>query len=115
MRGTQRGVSLFGLIFVGAILALIAVLAMKLVPDVTEYFAILKAVRQAKNEGSTVPEIQRAFDRQATVGYISTIHGSDLDITKEGNEVVINFQYEKKTPLFGPAYLVIEYQGSSKQ
>jgi hypothetical protein len=114
MRGKQAGLGLMMLIVVGALLALVAIVAMKVVPDVTEYFAIKKAVKQAAASASTVTEIQRAFDRQASVGYISTLKGSDLDITKEGDKVVINFFYEKKTPLFGPTYLVVEYQGSSR-
>jgi Tfp pilus assembly major pilin PilA len=109
----QRGVSLVGLIFVLAILAMIAVLAMKVVPTVIEYNSIRKAIMSAKGAGETVREIQNSFDKQAEVGYIESISGKDLEITKNGSEIDVSFAYQKKIPLFGPASLVIDYAGST--
>jgi hypothetical protein len=109
----QRGLSLVGLIFILAIVAMIAVLGMKLVPTVIEYSSIRKAIVSAKTSGSTVREIQSSFDRQATVGYIDAITGKDLEISKIGNEIEVSFAYQKKIPLFGPASLLIEYAGTT--
>ena len=59
-------------------------------------------------------EIRKAFDRNALINDISTISGQDLDITKEGGEVVVGFAYSKKVPLFSNLSLLIEFTGSSK-
>ncbi|TNF57337.1 MAG: DUF4845 domain-containing protein, partial [Burkholderiales bacterium] len=40
--------------------------------------------------------------------------GKDLEITKQGDRVVVAFDYSREIPLFGPAYLVMKYQGRSK-
>jgi Tfp pilus assembly major pilin PilA len=109
----QRGVSLVGLIFVLGILAMIAVLAMKVVPTVLEYNTIQKAIVTAKGSGQTVREIQSSFDKQAEVGYIESISGKDLEITKAGSEIEVSFAYQKKIPLFGPASLVLDYAGTT--
>jgi hypothetical protein len=90
-----------------------AVLGAKVVPTVVEYNSIKKAIVSAKAAGSTAREIQAAFDRQADVGYIESIHGKDLDISKDGNEVEVSFAYEKRIPLFEPVSLVIDYSGST--
>jgi hypothetical protein len=37
----------------------------------------------------------------------------DLDITKEGNEVVISFAYPKRIPMFGNVNVVIDFAASS--
>jgi hypothetical protein len=34
-------------------------------------------------------------------------------VTKQGDKVVVRFAYDKEIPLFGPAYLLIKYRGSS--
>jgi hypothetical protein len=109
----QRGVSLVGLIFVLAILAMIGVLALKVVPTVTEFMSIKKAIIVAKGAGSSIPEIRASFDKQADVGYIDAIAGKDLDIVKTADGFEISFAYEKKIPLFGPASLALDYQGST--
>ncbi len=45
--------------------------------------------------------------------YITSITGKDLDVTKQGDKVVVNFAYDKEIPLAGPAYLLLKYRGSS--
>ena len=112
-RNGQRGLSLVGLIFVLAIVAMIAVLGMKVVPTAVEYSSIRKAIVSAKASGTTVREIQSAFDRQASAGYIDAISGHDLEISKIGNEFEVSFAYQKKIPLFGPASLLLEYAGTT--
>jgi type II secretory pathway pseudopilin PulG len=109
----QRGISLVGLIFVLAILAMIGVLALKVVPTVTEFMSIKKAIIVAKAAGQSIPEIRASFDKQADVGYIESIAGKDLDIVKTADGFEISFAYEKKIPLVGPASLALDYQGST--
>ncbi|RJG01388.1 DUF4845 domain-containing protein [Noviherbaspirillum sedimenti] len=109
----QQGVSLVGLIFVLAILAVLAVLGMKVVPTVSEYMAVNKAIGKARTEGSTPAEIRSSFDKQADVAYITSIAGKDLEIYNAGNSLEVSFAYDKKIGLFGPASLLIEYQGST--
>ncbi|MFZ6848471.1 DUF4845 domain-containing protein [Undibacterium sp. RuRC25W] len=110
---SQRGISLIGLILSLGILVLIAMLAMKVVPTAIEYFSIKKAIVLAKNSGTTVREIQIAFDKQAEVGYITSITSKDLVIARNGDDVDVSFSYQKKIPLFGPATLLLEYEGTT--
>jgi hypothetical protein len=109
----QRGISLFGLIFSLAIIVMLAMLGMKVVPTVVEYVSIKKAIVAAKQAGTTVHEIQAAFDKQAQTGYISSISGKDLQVTSVNGDVAVSFAYEKKIPLFGPASLLLEYEGTT--
>jgi hypothetical protein len=112
----QRGVTLIGLLFWAVIIAFIALLVMRVVPSLNEYFTIQKAVNKvAKEGGSTVPEIRIAFEKVKQIEYsISSISGNDLQITKENEKIVIKFAYDKEIELFEPVYLLIKYQGQSK-
>ena len=110
---SQRGISLIGLLFLGVVLACVAIVGAKVVPTATEFMAIQKAVKTAAADGDTVPAVRASFDRTASVDYITAISGKDLEVTKVNDKVVVNFAYDKEIPLFGPAYLLIKYTGSS--
>jgi hypothetical protein len=112
-RMSQRGISLLGLLLLGVLLALIGIVGARVVPTATEYMAIQKAVDKAAGAGG-VAAVRAAFDRSASVDYISSIAGRDLEISGQGDQMVVSFAYDKEIPLFGPAYLVIKYRGSSK-
>lgn len=109
----QRGITLFGLIFVLAILGSIGVLGLKVVPTVIEYTAIKKAIVASKEGATTVRDVQASFDKRANVGYIESISGKDLVVVKNGSDFDISFAYDKKIPLFGPASILLEYEGTT--
>ncbi len=109
----QRGITLIGLIFWGAIIAFLVVVGMQAVPAVQESFAVQNAVNKAAKAGPTVGDIRTAFDKTASVDYISMVSGKDLDITKVNGRVVVSYAYNKEIHLFGPAYLLLKFSGHS--
>ena len=111
----QRGLTLSGLLFWGIVLTLITMLSMKIAPEYVTYFKILKASKAvaSQSSGKTVPEIRTAFGKYMDVEHVSTISPADLDITKEGGEIVIAFSYEKRIHLFYNVSLLIDFNGST--
>jgi len=110
----QRGLSLIGVFLVGIIVVALIALGFRVVPAVVEYIAIERAVQKIKNEGSTVRELQVAFDRHATIDDITSISSRDLDITKEGDRIVISYAYAKKVPITDNVSLVIDFSGTTR-
>lgn len=116
MKKKQRGLSLLGLIVVSAFLISAALVGIKVAPSVIEYYSIVKAIKTiaAGPEGrGTVADIRRAYDNFAIINNVTSITATDLDVGKEGNDVVISFEYEKKIRLVGNVSLCIDYAGSS--
>jgi Tfp pilus assembly protein PilE len=115
-RARQRGITLFGLMLWAIVLGFLALVGMRVLPTINEYFTIVKAVNKVAVEGgTTVPEIRAAFERTKQIEYsITSIGGKDLDITKENDKVVVSFAYDKEIELMAPVYLVIKYEGKSK-
>ncbi|HEY4068122.1 MAG TPA: DUF4845 domain-containing protein [Burkholderiaceae bacterium] len=115
-RGDQRGITLFGLLFWAIVVGFFALVAMRVLPTLNEYYTIQKAVKKVAVEGgSTVPEIRSAFEKQKEIEYsIQSIGGKDLVITKENDKVVVSFAYDKEIELMKPVYLLIKYEGRSK-
>jgi hypothetical protein len=99
-------------------IVLLAIVGMKVVPAYIEYFAIKKAVTAITESGqlrnATVADVRKAFEARQIIDYFEAVGPQDLEITKEGNEVVIAFAYEKRIPLFSNVSLVIDFAGSSK-
>ena len=112
----QRGVTLFGLMFWAVLIGFGALITMRVLPTINEYYTIQRAVEKiAKEGGTTVPEIRNAFEKQKQIEYsISSIDGKDLKITKENDKVVVSFAYDKEIELMAPVYLLIKYEGRSK-
>jgi hypothetical protein len=111
----QRGITLVGMVVVCIVIVLVAIGGLKIAPAYIEYFKIKKAisaVAQTTGRG-TVLEVRQAFDRRAVIDDIDVIAGRDLEITKEGNELVISFAYPKRISLFGNLNVVIDFAASS--
>ena len=115
-RARQRGLTLFGLLFWAIVVGFFALVAMRVLPTLNEYYTIQKAVKKIAVEGgSTVPEIRNAFEKQKEIEYsIQSISGKDLVITKENDKVVVSFAYDKEIELVKPVFLLIKYEGRSK-
>jgi len=112
----QKGLSLIGLLLGGAVVIAVAIVVMKVVPSVAEYFTILKNVKAVANKsdpGSSVSNIRNAYETTTEVDATPSIAPGDLEISKDGNEVVISFAYSKKIPLGGNVSLMIDFEGSS--
>ena len=109
----QRGVAISDLILWGIVISILALLGMKAGPEYLEFYKIQKSVKSisAGSSDQTVAGIRAAYDRYADVNYITTLKGTDLDISKEGNGVVIAFAYERRIPLFFNVSLLLEFEG----
>ena len=117
MRKSQSGLSLVGVMLVGSMAAAVVLLGLRLVPVVSEYFGIkraLAAVAGAANpQTATVSELRNAFTKRAIVDDISSITASDVDVTKENRRIVMSVDYSRKVPLFTNVSLLIEFSASS--
>ena len=103
----QRGLSLIGVLFIGAILGFLFLVGLRVVPAVTEYLAIKRAISSVASEASgeaTVSELRRSFDK-----------GADLDITKVGGKVAITADYSRKIPLVANVSLLIDFNAATER
>jgi hypothetical protein len=112
-RTRQRGISFIGLLFVGGLLAVSGVIAAQVFPTVLEFMAVQKAVQRA-SVGQSVVEVRDIFSRQTEIDAITSISAKDIEVTKEGDKVVVMFSYQREIHLVGPAFLTLKYAGRSK-
>lgn len=110
---SEAGMTLVGLILVLALIGLILLVVAQVTPTVIEYMTIKKAIQSVKTSGGSVRDMQMSFDKQADVGYVTSISGKDLVIEKNGSDIEVSFAYTRKIPLIGPASLLLEYEGTT--
>ena len=100
MRNGQYGISLTGLLLGAFVLVVLALFGMKLVPALLEYQTAKKVINSIATEGNpSVADVRKSFYNRSVIDDITVIRAEDLDITKEGGELVISFAYRKEVPL----------------
>ena len=106
---------MIGMVVVCIIIVLLAIGVLKIAPAYIEYYKVKKAIVgiAQTNSKATVGEVRRSFDLRAGIDDIDVIAGRDLEVTKEGNELVISFAYPKRISLFGNINVVIDFAASS--
>jgi hypothetical protein len=117
MRRNQLGIGLGGLMVGAVIFIVLAMFGMKLGPSYLEFFAIKKAVNAIAQEKRTasVVDIRKTWDARATIDDINSVKGADIEITKEGSELVISASYRKEVPLAGNLGVYIDFHAVSKE
>jgi len=116
MRKKQLGIGLGGLMVGAGIFIFLAMFGMKLGPSYLEFASIKKAVVAIAQEKATASpnDIRKAFDARATIDAISTVSGKDLEVTKDGGELLITASYRKEIPLAGNLGVYIDFRAASK-
>jgi Tfp pilus assembly protein PilE len=113
LKRQQTGLTFIGLIVVGTLLAIAGIVGAQVFPTYLEYMAVQKAAKKA-SAGNTVAEVRDIFDKAAAIDDIRTISGKDLTVGKQGDRVVVSFDYSREIHLAGPGWLVMKYKGSSQ-
>jgi hypothetical protein len=112
----QRGMSLSTLIFGGGLIALLAVVGMKLLPAYIEFFAVKKifaSMEQAGDIKGSVRDIRSSFDKRNAIEDVKSVKSEDLEITKEGGETVISVSWSTKIYLVGNASACLDFSVTS--
>ncbi|MGQ0579885.1 MAG: DUF4845 domain-containing protein [Betaproteobacteria bacterium] len=114
----QRGVTFVGMIFIAALIILGAIIGLKLVPAYIEYATVVQHLREIARspEARGSPrEIQMLFSKRAQIDDIRVVAPDDIEITREGDSVVLTASYQNKIRLFGNLSACIDFEASSRK
>lgn len=118
MKAKQQGVTVVGMVFIAAGIVFAAIMGLKLIPAYIEYASIqnhLREIARAPDTRNASPrEIMSAFNRRAQIDDITSVNGRDLEIVREGNEVILTAFYETRIKMVGNISACIEFEPSSE-
>lgn len=114
----QRGMSLIGLVFVGAVVFSLIILVVKMSPAYIEYASVKKLMVKIGHEPHfatmTNQEIAKEFDNGANISYIHSVKSSDLTIY-ETDQKVVAAEYQVITPIIGNVSLLMKFKATTEQ
>jgi len=115
-RSRQRGLSMIGFLFVATVVVICMMLGFRVSPAYLEYYSIKKALEQSLSDVRDVnstAEIRSAFQKRADAGYIESVRGADVEVTKTKNEVTASTSWTRKLPLIANVSLLLEFEASA--
>lgn len=113
---SQRGISLISVLIIGAFAVFLLLIGFRAVPAVTEFMAverIFKTLATSGDNGASIAELRRDFDKRGEIDNVRSITGADLVITKDSGRTMIEADYEARVPVAGVVSLVIEFHAKS--
>jgi Domain of unknown function (DUF4845) len=106
-----------GILLILILVVFAALIGMKVTPAYIEYFGIKKVIAAMVNDGelhaASVVDIRRSFEKRQAIEDFTAIGPQDLEISKDGDQLVLSFAYEKRIPLFYNISLLIDFSGST--
>lgn len=113
----QKGITLSGFLLWSVVLVFVALLAFKIGPPYVEYLSIqanLKAVANDPEGRSGVRRVvEDLFDRRSAIENISVVKARDILIAREGDQVVLSFEYTVCVPIVLNIRACMDYNPTS--
>ena len=110
----QRGLGLFGLVFVFAVIGFVALIVMRCWPIYLNQMKIAKAVRAvAANEAGSAQDSAALFkplERFWDIDNIDTLDFKKVKLVRSDRGRAISYKYEARTPLFYNISLVMDFE-----
>jgi len=114
---SQRGVTFVGMIFIAGLIVFAAIIALKLIPAYIEYATVVNHLREIARSpearGASPKEIQTMFSKRAQIDAIETVKPDDIEVEKEGDQVILRTAYSTKIKLFGNLNACIDFVATS--
>lgn len=113
----QRGMTFISMMILIVLGVSITLLVVKLAPSYIEFFSVKKVMATMAKDPAfptmSPQEVRNSFDRRASIDYIDSVNGKDLDITKENGQNIVSVEYSKKIPLVLNISACLEFETST--
>lgn len=107
----QKGMTAIGWLLVIAILAIFALVVIKLLPVYLEGYKISSALDAMATDvsmrGKNPNELKKAILRKFDIDSIYDIKAEDIDISRSGNGYSIEIDYEPRVAFMGNLYFLV--------
>lgn len=101
-RRRSAGLSLGGFVMVLAGLAVVALIAMKIVPAYIEFHAVKASFNDMATQSfKSEQEVRRSLSEKFSINYVSSIRARDVDISRANGAYDVSTDYDVMKPIVG--------------
>jgi hypothetical protein len=118
-KSAQRGLGLFGIIFLLALIGFVGLVVMKCLPLYLNQMTITRDLHevaaQQSGSGSDIDpnEVHRAIERRWDIDYVTQLEPKDVKVAPGDKGIMaISYDYEARAHLFYNIYIVIHFAES---
>lgn len=115
----QKGITLSGFLVWAVIGIIIALLGFKLLPPYIEYLSVQAQLKAIANDPEGRAGVRRVvedlFERRSAIENITSVRGKDILIAREGDQVVLSFEYTVCVPIALNIRACMDYNPTSRR
>jgi len=115
-RRYQHGLTITGFILVAILAVAVVMIGFRMIPAYIEWYTVQKVMANTlatSKDGFTTYQFRRDFDLKASADYIDSVRGSDIEVTKEGNQLVATANWTRILHLIGNVSLLLEFEATA--
>ena len=115
-RHRQGGLTMTGFLFTAIVAVAVVMIGFRMVPPYIEYFTVKKVMGRTLEETKqpfSLYQFRRDFDLKASADYIDSVKGSDIEVSKEGNNLVATATWTRTLHLVGNVSLLLEFEATT--
>lgn len=109
----QRGVTPLGWLFILAMIAVVALLALKIIPIYLDGFNVYSAIESLEDDanmrGKSRAEMRKLIMRRLDLNYVYGVTKDDIYITQQKNVYVIEVDYERRENIIGNMDIAVTF------
>ena len=117
MRNRHRqGGTMTGFLLTAFVAVAVVMIGFRMVPPYIEYFTVKKIMAKTlddSKQGFSLYQFRRDFDLKASADYIDSVKGSDIEVSKEGNNLVASASWTRTLHLVGNVSLLLEFEATA--
>jgi type II secretory pathway pseudopilin PulG len=104
MHRKAKGITLIGFVILLAVLGFFAYLAMRLIPMYTEYFGVLRAMEQERQDpraaAKSLAEMRGDLSSKFNTQYVddANVPPTAISLKREGGAATLRIAYERRVP-----------------
>ncbi|MDR3415341.1 MAG: DUF4845 domain-containing protein [Nevskia sp.] len=111
----QRGLGLFGLIFLLSLIGFVALVLIKCVPLYMNQMTIKRDLHEVADHASStgsdtdLADVHREVERRWDIDYVSQLEAKDVKVGRTRMGLTISYDYEARAHLFANVYVVMHF------
>ena len=112
----QQGMTLIGWVLVFMLLAVIAIVALKLIPVYLDGYKVYQSMASLAEDdsarGKNPNELRKLLLRRLDINMVTDVTSDNITFTRQGGNVLVEVDYEARRQLFGNLYAVVVFNKS---